>query len=150
MQTFQYTVINIYKNNNFVYFWIKGKMIQNSSDYWNTWIILCPLLLNIKCACKRMLFVWPLITKVLFICFQASGGSKKGPSISLKHSKIKVIVFNYFEAILLLHFFVWLKHVFCDVLFRWWTWQDLKLKSWLVMAPLLNNMPNPEKFLRPH
>ena len=49
--------------------------------------------------------MWPLITEVLFICFQASGGSKKGPSISLKHSKIKVIVFNYFEAILLLHFF---------------------------------------------
>ena len=36
MKTFQYTVINIYKNNNFVYFWIKGKMIQNSLDYWNT------------------------------------------------------------------------------------------------------------------
>ena len=54
---------------------------------------------------KTVFFVWPLITKSLFICFQASGGSKKGPSISLKHSKIKVIVFNYFEAILLLHFF---------------------------------------------
>ena len=28
MKSFQYTVINIYKNNNFVYFWIKGKMIK--------------------------------------------------------------------------------------------------------------------------
>ena len=39
MKTFQYTVIDIYKNNNFEYFWIKGRMIQNSSDYWNSWII---------------------------------------------------------------------------------------------------------------